>query len=52
MKSGTIGGTLGYTGYHTAKDGKKYTFSLLVYNYDGSASQMRQRMFTLLNSLK
>ncbi|WP_262506619.1 D-alanyl-D-alanine carboxypeptidase [Sphingobacterium sp. T2] len=23
MKSGTIGGTLGYTGYHTAKDGKK-----------------------------
>lgn len=52
MKSGTIGGTLGYTGYHTAKDGKKYTFSLLVYNYDGGASQMRQRMFTLLNSLK
>jgi D-alanyl-D-alanine carboxypeptidase/D-alanyl-D-alanine-endopeptidase (penicillin-binding protein 4) len=48
MKSGT----LGYTGYHTAKDGKKYTFSLLVYNYDGGASQMRQRMFTLLNTLK
>ena len=52
MKSGTINGTLGYTGYHTAKDGKKYTFSLLVYNYDSSASPMRQRMFTLLNSLK
>ena len=52
MKSGTINGSLGYTGYHTAKDGKKYTFSLLVYNYDGSAAQMRQRMFTLLNSLK
>ncbi|MCA5003958.1 D-alanyl-D-alanine carboxypeptidase/D-alanyl-D-alanine endopeptidase [Sphingobacterium bovistauri] len=52
MKSGTINGTLGYTGYHTAKDGKKYTFSLLVYNYDSSGSQMRQRMFTLLNTLK
>lgn len=52
MKSGTINGTLGYTGFHTAKDGKKYTFSLIVYNYDGSASQMRQRMFTLLNTLK
>ena len=52
MKSGTINGTLGYTGYHTAKDGKKYTFSLLVYNYDGSATVMRQRMFTLLNTLK
>ena len=52
MKSGTINGTLGYTGYHTAKDGKKYTLTLLVYNYNGGASQMRQRMFTLLNSLK
>lgn len=52
MKSGTINGTLGYTGYHTAKDGKKYTFSLLVYNYSSGSSDMRQRMFTLLNSLK
>src|SRR5690606_38271545 len=52
MKSGTINGTLEYPGYHTAKDGKKYTFALLVYNYNGGASQMRQRMFTLLNSLK
>ena len=52
MKSGTIGGTLGYTGYHTAKDGKKYTFSLLVYNYDNTASRMRQLMFTFLDSLK
>lgn len=52
MKSGTINGTLGYTGYHKAKDGKEYTFSILVYNYTGSASQMRQSMFTLLNILK
>ena len=52
MKSGTINGTLGYTGYHTAKDGKKYTFSLLVYNYAEGGAQMRQRMFTLLNTLK
>lgn len=52
MKSGTIGGTLGYTGYHQAKNGKKYTFTLLVYNYASSASTMRQNMFELLNTLK
>ena len=52
MKSGTIGGTLGYTGYHQGKDGKKYTFSFLVYNYDGTASAMRQKMFAVLDNLK
>ncbi|ERJ60183.1 hypothetical protein M472_15590 [Sphingobacterium paucimobilis HER1398] len=52
MKSGTIGGTLGYTGYHKAKDGKDYTFTIIVYNYTGSASKMRQSMFTVLDILK
>lgn len=52
MKSGTIGGTLGYTGYHKAKDGKEYTFTILVYNYTGGASKMRQSMFTVLDILK
>lgn len=52
MKSGTIGGTLGYTGYHKAKDGKEYTFTIIVYNYSGSASKMRQSMFTVLDNLK
>lgn len=52
MKSGTIGGTLGYTGYHTAKNGKKYTFSFLVYNYNGSASAIRRQMFAVLDNLK
>ena len=52
MKSGTIGGVLGYTGYQQSNDGQEYTFSLLVNNYQGSASQMRQHMFRLLDSLK
>ncbi|MBL1407718.1 D-alanyl-D-alanine carboxypeptidase/D-alanyl-D-alanine endopeptidase [Sphingobacterium faecale] len=52
MKSGTIGGTLGYTGYHKAKDGKEYTFTIIVYNYTGSASKMRQSMFSVLDILK
>lgn len=52
MKSGTISGTLGYTGYHTAANGKKYSFSFLVYNYNGSASAMRRKMFAALDSLR
>ncbi|TYR38113.1 D-alanyl-D-alanine carboxypeptidase/D-alanyl-D-alanine-endopeptidase [Sphingobacterium phlebotomi] len=52
MKSGTIGGVLGYTGFHTSKAGAPVTFSLLVNNYTGSTSVMRQEMFNLLNSLK
>ncbi|RZF59715.1 D-alanyl-D-alanine carboxypeptidase/D-alanyl-D-alanine endopeptidase [Sphingobacterium corticibacterium] len=52
MKSGTIGGVLGYTGFHTNNAGTPVTFSLLINNYTGSTSAMRQEMFTLLNSLK
>ncbi|GGH02989.1 peptidase M15 [Parapedobacter pyrenivorans] len=52
MKSGTIGGVLGYTGYQTAKDGTPLVFALLVNNYQGPASPMRQRMFRLLDVLK
>lgn len=52
MKSGTISGTLGYTGYHTARNGKKYSFSFLVYNYSGSAAAMRRQMFAALDSLR
>lgn len=52
MKSGTIGGTLGYTGYQASGQNENVTFSLLVNNYHGGAQAMRQRMFELLNSLK
>ncbi len=52
MKSGTIGGVLGYTGYQLSADGQEYTFALLINNYKGPASQMRQRMFKLLDVLK
>lgn len=52
MKSGTIGGTLGYTGYNQAKDGKKYTFTILVYNYKGNANVMRKSIFQVLDNLK
>ncbi len=52
MKSGTIGGVLGYTGYHTSKDGTPLAFALLVNNYQGPAQPMRNQMFQLLNTLK
>jgi D-alanyl-D-alanine carboxypeptidase/D-alanyl-D-alanine-endopeptidase (penicillin-binding protein 4) len=52
MKSGTIGGVLGYTGVHTNKTGQSFTYTLLVNNYSGSASSMRQQMFKLLDALK
>ncbi|MGJ1315969.1 D-alanyl-D-alanine carboxypeptidase/D-alanyl-D-alanine-endopeptidase, partial [Sphingobacterium multivorum] len=52
MKSGTIGGVLGYTGVHTNKTGQSFTYTLLVNNYSGSASNMRQQMFKLLDVLK
>ena len=52
MKSGTIGGVLGYTGYQSNKAGQSFVFSLLLNNYTGTASGMRQEMFKLLNTLK
>lgn len=52
MKSGTIGGVLGYAGYHTNKDGTPLVFALLVNNYNGTATPMRRRMFQLLDVLK
>ncbi len=52
MKSGTISGVLGYAGYQTSKDGTPLVFALLVNNYNGPATPMRQRMFRLLDVLK
>ncbi len=52
MKSGTIGGVLGYTGVHTNKNGQSFTYTLLVNNYSGSGSNMRKQMFKLLDVLK
>lgn len=52
MKSGTISSVLGYAGYHQSADGTPLVFSLLINNYQGSAPQMRQKMFKMLNSLK
>jgi len=52
IKSGTIGGVLGYAGYHTSSLGIPLVFTILVSNYQGGAQAMRNQMFRLLDSLK
>lgn len=52
MKSGTIGGVLGYVGYHTAYDGTPLVFAFLVNNHEGSSQPMRLKMFKMLDALK
>lgn len=52
MKSGTIGGVLGYTGYHTAPDGTPLVFSFLINNHMGRSQPMRLKMFKMLDALK
>ncbi|WP_439882628.1 D-alanyl-D-alanine carboxypeptidase/D-alanyl-D-alanine endopeptidase [Pontibacter sp. MBLB2868] len=52
MKSGTIHGVKGYSGYHKSKDGKEYVFSFLVNNYSGSSGALVQKMYKVLDVLK
>ena len=52
MKSGTIADVLAYTGFSKSVDGKKYTFAIIVNNYNGSTTTMRQKMWKLLDVLK
>jgi D-alanyl-D-alanine carboxypeptidase/D-alanyl-D-alanine-endopeptidase (penicillin-binding protein 4) len=52
MKSGTIGGAKAYAGYQTSAQGTEYTFSIIINNYDGDASSLIQKMYSLLDVLK
>lgn len=52
MKSGTIRGVKGFTGYHKAQDGREYIFSFVVNNYNGSAGTLVQKMYKVLDELK
>jgi D-alanyl-D-alanine carboxypeptidase/D-alanyl-D-alanine-endopeptidase (penicillin-binding protein 4) len=52
LKSGTIGGSKGFAGYHTSKDGVNYTVAIIVNNYDGSANEIVRKMFLVLDELK
>jgi D-alanyl-D-alanine carboxypeptidase/D-alanyl-D-alanine-endopeptidase (penicillin-binding protein 4) len=52
MKSGSIGGARAFAGYHKAKNGREYTFSIIVNNYDGSAGEVVKKMYRVLDLLK
>ncbi len=52
LKSGTIGGSKGFAGYHTSKEGVSYTVAVIVNNYDGSANEIVRKMFLVLDELK
>jgi serine-type D-Ala-D-Ala carboxypeptidase/endopeptidase (penicillin-binding protein 4) len=52
MKSGSINDVLAYAGYQTNALGKSYVFSIIVNNYSGSGSEIKQKMFRVLDILK
>ncbi|OCX51438.1 D-alanyl-D-alanine carboxypeptidase/D-alanyl-D-alanine-endopeptidase [Mucilaginibacter sp. PPCGB 2223] len=52
MKSGSINNVLTYAGFQTSKDGREYCFSIMVNNYNGSTSGIKQKMFKVLDELK
>lgn len=52
MKSGSISGVRGYTGYIKSKTGGDYIFAFLVNNFDGSSSAIMQKMFAVLDVMK
>jgi serine-type D-Ala-D-Ala carboxypeptidase/endopeptidase (penicillin-binding protein 4) len=51
MKSGTIGGVIAYAGYSKSRNGN-YIFAIIVNNYQGSSSVMRQEIWKVLDNLK
>ena len=52
MKSGSINGVRGYTGYVKSSSGSEYIFAFLVNNFDGSSSAIMQKMFRVLDIMK
>jgi serine-type D-Ala-D-Ala carboxypeptidase/endopeptidase (penicillin-binding protein 4) len=52
LKSGTIGGSKGFAGYHTSTEGVPYTVAIIVNNYEGSANEIVKKMFSVLDELK
>ncbi|MES2279510.1 MAG: D-alanyl-D-alanine carboxypeptidase/D-alanyl-D-alanine-endopeptidase [Bacteroidota bacterium] len=51
MKSGTINNGLSFAGYQT-KNGRELCFAIIINNYSGSSSAMRQKLFKVLDELK
>lgn len=48
MKSGTMRDTKSFAGFHTSKEGKRYVFSIIINNYQGSGSTELQKILNVL----
>jgi len=48
MKSGTMRDTKSYAGLYTSKEGKKYVFSIIINNYQGSGGAELQKILNVL----
>lgn len=48
MKSGTMRDTKSYAGFYTSKEGKKYVFSIIINNYQGSGGAELQKILNVL----
>jgi D-alanyl-D-alanine carboxypeptidase/D-alanyl-D-alanine-endopeptidase (penicillin-binding protein 4) len=51
MKSGSISNVQAYAGFQT-NNGRELCFSIMVNNYNGTGSGIREKMFRVLNELK
>ena len=52
MKSGHINNVSSYAGFLTAGDGTPVIFSFIVNNYDGSTSEVQDKMWRVLDDIK
>ena len=52
IKSGTIGGSKSFAGYHTSSTGREYVFAIIVNNYNGSSGDLVKKMYKVLDVLK
>lgn len=52
IKSGSIGGGRSFAGYHITSGGSEYIFAIIVNNYDGSSSEIVQKIYKVLDILK
>lgn len=52
LKSGTIGGVKAYAGYYKHRQWGDVSVAFIVNNYQGSASALVQKMFSLLQEIK
>ncbi|MEY8760711.1 D-alanyl-D-alanine carboxypeptidase/D-alanyl-D-alanine endopeptidase [Chryseobacterium tongliaoense] len=48
MKSGTMRDTKSFAGFHTSKEGRKYVFSIIINNYQGSGNAELQKILNVL----